>query len=192
VKKTLEQIKKCLVCSGKLPHLPRPVLSVASSSKILIIGQAPGRIVHATGIPWNDKSGEQLRTWLNVSSAQFYDVRNFGIVPMGFCYPGKGKSGDLPPRPECAPTWHPHVMLKLKKVQLTILVGAYAQRYYLRSEAYPTLTDTVRNFRRYLPDYFPIVHPSPRNGIWLRKNTWFTDEVVPELQQLVHKVLSGT
>ncbi len=189
MKKILEQINTCLVCSGKFAHQPRPVLSVGARSKILIIGQAPGRVVHQTGIPWNDKSGEQLRTWLDVTPSEFYDIDNFGIIPMGFCYPGKGKSGDLPPRPECAPLWHPKLMLKLKKVELTILVGAYAQKYYLRSEASPTLTETVRNFRRYLPLYFPIVHPSPRNGIWLRKNPWYTKEVVPELQLLVHKLL---
>ncbi len=187
--KLLTDIETCEICKGKFPHNPRPVVSVSEHSKILVIGQAPGTKVHASGIPWDDASGRNLRKWLGVTDEQFYDTNLFGIVPMGFCYPGKGKSGDLPPRPECAPEWHEKILTKLKNVKLTLLIGLYAQAYYLGDARKKTLTETVANFEAYFPDYLPLVHPSPRNGIWMRKNPWFEEKIVPRLQETIKSVL---
>lgn len=184
----LNEIKKCSLCSEQLPLGPRPVISTHQNSKILIIGQAPGTKVHETGKPWNDHSGRNLRKWLGVTDDQFYNPELFAIVPMGFCYPGKGKSGDLPPRPECAPQWHQKLLAEMPNIQLTLLIGQYAQGYYLERRK-KTLTETVRSFEDYLPNYFPLVHPSPRNGIWMLKNPWFEEEVLPELQRIVGDVL---
>lgn len=185
----LEEIKQCRICEDFLDLGPNPVVSVSRKSKILVIGQAPGTKVHASGIPWDDASGKNLRKWLGVTNEQFYDPDLFGIVPMGFCYPGKGKSGDLPPRPECAPKWHTALLGQMPEARLTLLIGQYAQAYYLGDRKKKTLTETVRNFRNYLPDFLPLVHPSPRNGIWMRKNEWFEKEVVPELQSVVRSVI---
>lgn len=185
----LSQIKACTVCAEHLPLGPRPVVSISAHSKILVIGQAPGTKVHASGIPWDDASGKNLRKWLGVTNEQFYDTNLFGIVPMGFCYPGKGKSGDLPPRPECAPLWHNQILDLLKEVKLTLLIGQYAQAYYLGERKKKTLTETVQNYNHYLPEFFPLVHPSPRNGIWMRKNQWFEEEIIPKLQQSVKSIL---
>ena len=161
------------------------LLSAHSEAKIVIIGQAPGIKVHNSGIPWDDASGRQLRKWLNVSDADFYDETKFAIVPMGFCYPGKGKTGDLPPRPECAPQWHQSLFDLMPNLELVILIGMYAQKHYLKALAKKTLTETVANYKTYLPDYFVLPHPSPRNRFWLTKNPWFEVEVVPELQKRV-------
>lgn len=185
----LSDIKQCRICEDFLELGPNPVVSVSQKSKILVIGQAPGTKVHASGIPWDDASGKNLRKWLGVTNEQFYDPDLFGIVPMGFCYPGKGKSGDLPPRPECAPKWHTALLDRMPEVRLTLLIGQYAQAYYLRDRKKKTLTETVQNFQEYLPDFLPLVHPSPRNGIWMRKNEWFEDEIVPELQAVVREVI---
>lgn len=185
----IAEISACMICRKSLPNLPRPILSVSASCKILIIGQAPGQKVHDSGIPWDDQSGNELRRWLGVGKDQFYDAKVFGLVPMGFCYPGKGASGDLPPRPECAPRWHQPLLEKMKGIQLTLLIGMYSQKYYLGDSVSPTLTDTVRNFRDYLPKYLPLVHPSPRNKVWQKKNPWFESEVVPELRKIVKKLL---
>lgn len=181
----LSKIKKCEICSGLLPYKPNPVLAAHADSKILIIGQAPGQKVHDSGTPWDDKSGDELRRWLCVTKEQFYDTKIFAIVPMGFCYPGKGTSGDLPPRPECAPTWHSQILNKMKNIKLTILIGSYSQKYYLREKLKPTLTETVKSFHEYLPNYFPLVHPSPRNRIWQAKNPWFEKDVVPFLKEAI-------
>lgn len=172
-KPLLNTIRACTICSDTLPLGPRPVLSAHSESRILIIGQAPGLAVHQSGIPWHDKSGENLRHWMDVDTHGFYDERLFAILPMGLSYPGKGKSGDLPPRPECAPAWHAQVLDALPNLRLTLLIGAYAQRYYLDKTAERTLTETVRNYERYLPHYFVLPHPSPRNNIWQAKQPWF-------------------
>jgi uracil-DNA glycosylase len=185
----LTHIKNCRICEEFLELGPNPVVSASTKSKILIIGQAPGTKVHASGVPWDDASGKNLRKWLGVSNEQFYDSSIFGIVPMGFCYPGKGKSGDLAPRPECAPQWHAALLDQMPQVQLTLLIGQYAQAYYLGDRKKKTLTETVRSFQEYLPDFLPLVHPSPRNGIWMRKNEWFEEEVVPALQRIVRHLI---
>lgn len=187
MKKLLEEIKQCRVCEKYLD--PNPILSIGRQSKIIVIGQAPGRIVHETGIPWNDKSGDNLRSWLGVDRKTFYDTKNFGIIPIGFCYPGTGKSGDLPPRPECAPLWHDKLLKQITDVQLIILVGQYAQRHYLKDRAKETLTETVKNFSKYLPNYFVLPHPSPRNNIWMAKNKWFERKVLPSLKMTAAGIL---
>ncbi|MDO6436641.1 uracil-DNA glycosylase family protein [Cyclobacterium sp. 1_MG-2023] len=185
----LKEIRACTLCEKYLPLGPRPVLSAHANSKILIVGQAPGTKVHASGLPWDDVSGKNLRTWMDVDKDLFYNSEIFGIVPMGFCYPGRGKGGDLPPRPECAPKWHPDLMREMPKIQLVLLIGQYAQHYYLGKEKKKNLTETVRNYQDYLPKFFPLVHPSPRNRIWQMKNPWFEEEVVPALQLAVHALL---
>lgn len=189
MKRLLEQVGQCQICAGCLPNSPKPILQVSSESRILIIGQAPGRRVHYSGVPWDDQSGDELRRWLGVEKAQFYDAKLFGLMPMGFCYPGKGKSGDLPPRPECAPLWHHQLLAKMKYVQLTLLIGQYSQKFYLGDKFNPTLTENVRSFRDFLPQFLPLVHPSPRNRIWQKKNPWFELEVVPKVREIVYSIL---
>lgn len=186
----LTKINTCTLCKASLPNVPKPILSFESTCKILIIGQAPGQKAHDSGIPWNDASGEELRRWLDIERHQFYDTSLFGIVPMGFCFPGTGKSGDLPPRPECAPTWHPQILAALTNIRLILLIGAYAQSYYLKERSYRTLTENVLQYNDFLPDFFPLVHPSPRNRIWQKKNPWFEEEIIPELRKQVRKALA--
>ncbi len=187
----LDNISQCTICKENLPLGPRPVVSAHPDSKIVIIGQAPGTKVHASGIPWDDASGKQLRKWLDVSDDDFYDTTKFAIIPMGFCYPGRGKSGDLPPRPECAQQWHQPLFDHLKKVELIILIGMYAQNYYLGKQAKKTLTETVKNYQEYLPKYLPLPHPSPRNRFWLTRNPWFEVELLPSFRQIVSKTLKN-
>ncbi|PHN01200.1 uracil-DNA glycosylase family protein [Flavilitoribacter nigricans] len=181
--------RSCDICAPHLPHGTRPVFNIHPHSRVLIIGQAPGRKVHETGIPWDDPSGKRLRTWLGVDEATFYDPEYFGILPMGFCYPGKGRSGDLPPRPECAPQWHEPLLRLMPNVQLTLLFGQYALERYLGADRRKNLTETVRNWEAYQPNYLPLPHPSPRNQIWERKNSWFGEEVLPYLQEMVSRIL---
>ncbi len=159
------------------------------NSRIAIIGQAPGMKVHQSGIPWHDASGKALRNWLGVTEDQFYDASLFAIVPMGFCYPGKGKSGDLPPRPECAPQWHPELLEQMPNIALTLYIGQYAQKCYLGNRIGKNSTETVRDFRQFLPSAVPLPHPSPRNRFWQAKNPWFAAEVLPELQRVVKALL---
>jgi uracil-DNA glycosylase len=185
----LKEIKNCKVCAHHLEFGVNPIIAANSKSKIIIIGQAPGRIVHNTGIPWNDKSGDNLRNWLGVDKDTFYDVKKIALMPMGFCYPGTGKSGDLPPRPECAPLWHTKLLKFMPDVKLIILIGQYAQDYYLGDSAKNTLTETVKQYKIYLPNYFTLPHPSPRNNIWQAKNSWFREEVLPELKLKVKEIL---
>lgn len=185
----LEQVRACRLCAGQLPLGPRPVLRASPSARLLIVGQAPGTKVHASGIPWDDQSGKRLRQWMGIAPEVFYDEQKVAIIPMGFCYPGKGKSGDLPPRPECASHWHGQLLPLLPNVQLTLLVGRYAQGYFLGDTAKSTLTETVVHWADYLPRYMPLPHPSPRNQFWLRRNPWFEREAIPELQQLVAQAL---
>ena len=181
----LTEIKQCNVCLPYLINGTNPVVSASPKSKILIIGQAPGSVVHHSGIPWDDKSGERLRDWLQVDESTFYNPDVFALIPMGFCYPGKGKTGDLPPRKECAPLWHQQILDKITQVELTLLIGNYAQEYYLGASKKRTLTETVKNFEEYLPNFLPLPHPSPRNNIWLKKNPWFNENVLPILKEII-------
>jgi len=190
MKKLLSEIRNCSVCRAYLPLGPRPIVTAHPEAKIIIIGQAPGTKVHETGVPWNDPSGRQLRKWLGVSDAVFYDETKIALVPMGFCYPGKGKGGDLPPRPECAPLWHQKLWDGMPNLELIIVIGTYAQKYYLKEAMEKNLTETVRAYEKYSPRYFPLPHPSPRNRFWLTKNPWFDDEVVPKLQRTVKGIFS--
>ena len=189
MKQLLSEISKCTLCAEYLALGPRPVVSISKSSKIIVIGQAPGTKVHNSGIPWDDKSGQNLRSWMDISDEVFYDNSKIGIVPMGFCYPGKGKSGDLPPRKECAPKWHTPIFEKTENIKLVLLIGTYAQAYYLKDKKEKTLTETVRNFGQYLPKYFVLPHPSPRNNIWMKKNPWFKEDVIPALRMAVKGAL---
>lgn len=187
--KLIEEIKACQICAEHLPLGPRPVLDFHPAAKVIIIGQAPGTKVHASGIPWDDQSGKRLRTWLDVSDEDFYDPQKFAIVPMGFCYPGKGKTGDLPPRRECAPQWHQPVLNMMPNLELYLLIGQYAQKYYLKERKKKTLTETVSHFEDYLPTYLPLPHPSPRNLFWFRRNPWFEEAILPYLRKRVKRLI---
>ncbi|WP_200975410.1 uracil-DNA glycosylase family protein [Echinicola sp. 20G] len=189
MKELLKEIRNCTVCAESLPFGPNPVVRASAKSQILIIGQAPGKKVHESSIPWNDQSGDNLRRWLGVDEETFYDASKIALVPMGFCYPGTGKSGDLPPRPECAPLWHERLLKLMPHLELTILVGNYAQAYYLKGNIRKTLTETVKNYESYLPTYWPLPHPSPRNNIWQAKNPWFAKEVLPGLKSRMEGIL---
>ncbi len=184
----LKEVRGCTVCAEHLPLGPRPVLRVGIGARILVVGQAPGTKVHESGVPWDDDSGKHLREWLDVEE-EFSDPDAFGILPMGFCYPGKRTGGDLPPRPECAPLWHPTLRATLADVRLTLLVGRYAQKYYLGKLGKRTLTETVRAYRAYLPEYFPLPHPSWRSRGWIRRNPWFSEELLPELRREIRGAL---
>ncbi len=186
--RTLAEARACRVCAAHLPLGARPVLRASVTACVLIVGQAPGTRAHATGIPWNDPSGDRLRDWLGLDRRAFYDTSRIAIVPIGFCYPGVDKKGgDKPPRPECAPLWHDRLRAQMPDVALTLLVGGYAQRRYLGRRACRTLTETVRNWRAYAPDYLPLPHPSWRNTAWLKKNPWFETEVLPVVRACVRR-----
>lgn len=184
----LADIKQCTLCLPYLEHGVNPVVAAHPQSKIAIIGQAPGSVVHRTGIPWDDQSGERLRSWLGVDKTTFYNPQYLALIPMGFCYPGKGKSGDLAPRKECAPLWHEQLMEKMQHLELIVLIGQYAQNYYLGKRKQRTLTETVKQFKNYLPEFLPLPHPSPRNNIWLKKNSWFETDVLPTLKQKIQQL----
>lgn len=186
-----KEISRCEICSEHLPLGPRPVIQFASKSRIVIVGQAPGTKVHETGIPWDDPSGDHLREWLRVSRDAFYDPDSFALVPMGFCYPGKAKSGDAPPRPECAPQWHESVFDAIAPDPLLLLCGQYAQQHYLGASRKKTLTETVRSFQEYGARTIPLPHPSWRSRIWMKKNPWFEAKLLPVLRRRVKKRLRG-
>lgn len=178
----LESVRGCRACENELPLEPRPVIRATTTARLLIVGQAPGVRVHESGVPWDDPSGERLRQWMGITRDRFYDERHIAIIPMGFCYPGRGKSGDLPPRTACAELWLSRLLAHLPDVQLTLLIGRYAQAHYLGGRCQRTLTETVRAWRDYQPHYLPLPHPSGRNNIWLRRNGWFETEVIPTLR----------
>ncbi|WP_228064341.1 uracil-DNA glycosylase family protein [Novilysobacter avium] len=187
----LVDIRACRICEACLPLGPRPVLTAARSARLLIAGQAPGRRVHMSGVPWDDASGARLRDWLGIDSETFYDPTQVAIVPIGFCYPGKAGSGDAPPRPECRATWHPRLLPLLPEIRLNILIGQYAQAYFLGPSRPGNLTATMRQWRDFLPRYLPLPHPSPRNVAWFKANPWFEGEVLPELRDEVRRVLGS-
>ncbi len=183
-------MRACTRCSAHLPLGPRPVLQLHAAARLLVAGQAPGRKVHETGLPFNDASGDRLRDWLGISRETFYDARQIAIVPMGFCFPGTGKSGDLPPRPECAPAWRAPLLSHLKHLRLTLVIGRYALAYHL-PDAGASLTEGVQGWRRHWPQVVPLPHPSGRNNLWLKRNPWFEQELLPPLRIRVAQVLAG-
>ncbi len=187
-KSLLDDVRACEICKDHLPLGPRPIVQLDPKAKILVVGQAPGRRVHETGIAFNDPSGDRLRDWMAISKDIFYNEEQIALLPMGFCFPGTGKSGDLPPRPECAPAWREQLLSQLDQVQLILVIGQYAQDYHL-DRGKRTLTDVVKSWRDYWPKVMPLPHPSPRNNIWLRKNPWFEEELLPPLKQRVAEVL---
>jgi len=190
LRRTLSEARACQICSASLPFGPRPVLQMGSTARLLIISQAPGRKVHESGIPWNDASGDRLRDWLQLDRLAFYDATKVAFLPMGLCYPGVGESGgDKPPRLECAPLWHERLLRYLPDVRLTLLVGQFAQQHYLASTRKSSMTETVKAFAEYAPQYFPLPHPSWRSTVWMRKNPWFEATTVPELRQVVRETV---
>ena len=184
------EVRSCRLCEKHLPHPPRPVIQIHPNARILIAGQAPGRKVQASGIPFDDASGDRLRDWMGITKDVFYDPQQVAIVPMGFCFPGTGKSGDLPPRPECAETWRERVLDQLPNIESTLVIGKYAQDYHF-NQSVNTVTELVNNWQEYWPDRIPLPHPSPRNNLWLRKNPWFESELIPRLQTQIAKILAN-
>ncbi len=180
----LNEVRACSICKAHLPLGPRPVLQLHSKARVLIAGQAPGRKVHESGVPFDDASGNRLREWLGVTHEVFYDPEQIAILPMGFCFPGSGRSGDLPPRPECAPAWRKQLLGQLRHLEVTLVLGQYAQAYHF-GEASSSLTELVKSWRTYWPHMVPLPHPSPRNNLWLRRNPWFEVEVLPSLRKRV-------
>ena len=189
--KLLTEIRACRACEPELPLGARPVLIADARARILVAGQAPSTRVHATGIPWNDASGKRLREWLGLDPEVFYDPARVAIVPMGFCYPGVGKSGDLPPRVECRRLWHDRIFGMLPGLGLRIVIGQYAQAYHLAGRTRANLTETVAAWREFAPALYPLPHPSPRNQMWLKRNPWFAEELLPDLRETVRRVLAG-
>lgn len=189
ISKLIRDIRACTICKAHLPLGPRPILQIHPNARILVVGQAPGRRVHETGIPFNDPSGVRLRQWMGIDESVFYNAEQIALLPMGFCYPGTGKSGDLPPRPECAEKWREQVLQRLTNIKLTLVIGQYAHAWHLKGRQNATLTETVRNWEAHWPAFVPLPHPSPRNNIWLKKNQWFEEELVPKLQQRVSDAL---
>lgn len=188
----LHDIRACRVCAGALPHEPRPVVQAAESARVLIIGQAPGSKVHASGKAWDDDSGDRLRDWTGLAREEFYDPAKVAHMPSGFCYPGKGNGGDLPPRRECAPLWHDTLREHLPQVRLTLLVGQYAQKLYLPKGFAANLTEAVDRWSDAPKGLFPLPHPAWRSRMWMAKNPWFEEEVLPALRERVRSALEGT
>ena len=185
----LAAVRACRACEAHLPLGPRPVLRARETARILIVGQAPGVRVHTTGIPWSDPSGERLRGWMGIGKAVFYDESRIAIIPMGYCYPGRGTGGDLPPRRECAELWLEQLLSRLPQLELTLLIGQYAQRHFLGSRRKPSLAETAKAWREYAPQFMPLPHPSPRNQPWFKRHPWFARQLVPELRARI-KTLS--
>ncbi|KEF32068.1 Hypothetical protein D777_00702 [Marinobacter nitratireducens] len=186
----VRRVRACTICAESLDHEPRPVIQLSESSRILVVGQAPGRRVHETGLPFNDPSGDRLRDWMGVTRDTFYDEQLLAILPMGFCYPGTGKSGDLPPRPECAPAWRQLLLDRLTNIELTLVIGQYAQAWHLEAPS-STVTENVKRWQEFWPTVVPLPHPSPRNNRWLRNNPWFESEVVPALRTEIQRLLGA-
>lgn len=183
-------VRACRLCQG-LPLGPKPIFQADPAAKILIAGQAPGRRAHERGLVFDDPSGDRLRAWLGVERAAFYDPASFAVLPMGFCFPGTGSGGDLPPRPECALAWRDALLAELPRVELTLVIGRYAQDWHLGDRAGRNLTATVAGWRSFWPDLLPLPHPSPRNARWLSQNRWYEEEVLPTLQKRVGRILGS-
>lgn len=188
----LTDVRACEVCKEFLPLGPRPILTIHADVQILLISQAPGRLAHESGIPWKDPSGNRLRDWMEISREDFYDPTIVGVLPSGFCYPGKGKTGDLPPRKECAPLWHDRLLAHMNNIKLTLIIGNYAQKRYLGKQKKKNLTETVRHFHEYAPDIIPLPHPSPLNMRWMKKNAWFETDVLPVLKEQVREITQNS
>lgn len=188
MKTLLAEVRNCTLCAANLPLGPRPVLQASPQAKILIAGQAPGKKVHLSGVPFDDPSGKRLREWMGIDDTVFYDARRIAILPMGFCYPGTGKSGDLPPSPECAPQWRDALLAKMPNIELTLVMGQYAQTWHFARSA-KNLTELVRDWRSYWPQMIPLPHPSPRNNRWLKQNPWFEADVLPSLKSRIVELL---
>lgn len=185
----IASVKACDICKAHLPLGPRPVFQIHPDAKILVAAQAPGLAVHETGIPFNDPSGDRLRQWMGITRDTFYNANKIALLPMGFCFPGTGKSGDLPPRAECAPAWRKQLLAFMPSIELTLIIGQYAHKWHLRDTQKDTLTETVKNWHDYMPRQIVLPHPSPRNNIWLKKNAWFEIEVLPILKTCVAEIL---
>jgi uracil-DNA glycosylase len=186
----LAEVRACTLCARHLPFGPRPIFQLHPAARVLIAAQAPGRKVHESGVPFSDASGERLRAWLDLSREAFYDARRVAILPMGFCFPGTGASGDLPPRPECVPAWREQLLSRLKSLRLTLVIGQYAQVFHLPG-AGRSLTETVQNWRDHWPEVVPLPHSSPRNNIWMKRNPWFEKELLPALRSRVAAVFAN-
>lgn len=182
-------VRQCRACESHLPLGARPILQVSEAARVLIVGQAPGARVHASGIPWDDPSGARLRKWMGLDAARFYDASQIAIIPMGYCYPGRGPDGDLPPRRECATLWLDHLLTKLPRVELTLLIGLHAQRHFLGNRRKSTLTETVKAWREFVPGYLPLPHPSARNTPWFQRNPWFELDLIPVLRERIQSLL---
>jgi uracil-DNA glycosylase len=187
----LAAVRQCRACEGQLPLGPRPVLRAGRAARILVVGQAPGARVHASGIPWDDPSGERLRAWMGLGTDAFYDESRIAIIPMGYCYPGRGRGGDLPPRRECASLWLDQLLARLPRIELTLLIGLHAQRHFLGGRRKRSLTDTARAWREFAPEYLPLPHPSARNTPWFRRNPWFERELLPVLRERIRSLHAG-
>jgi len=187
---TVAAVRACEICKSHLPLVPRPVFQISQTARILVVGQAPGRRVHETGIPFNDPSGERLRSWMGIDRSVFYDSARIALLPMGFCYPGTGKSGDLAPRPECAENWRKLLLGFLPDIQLTLVIGQYAQAWHLGDQQKDTLTETVKNWKEYWPRVLALPHPSPRNNLWLRKNPWLEEDILPVLKGRIRQLMA--
>ena len=191
LEKLVTQIRSCNICMEHLPNQPRPILQCDAAARILVAGQAPGWRVHESGIPFNDASGQRLRDWMGIDRNQFYDPKKLAIIPMGFCYPGTGKSGDLPPRIECANMWRQSLLAQLPNIELTLVIGQYAQNWHLKGQQKYNLTQTVKAWRDYWPSTLPLPHPSPRNNIWLKRNPWFEEDILPILKEKIRILLAS-
>ncbi|MGZ5244688.1 MAG: uracil-DNA glycosylase family protein [Bacteroidia bacterium] len=189
LEKLLEEVRACRVCEAHLPLGPRPVLRIHPEAKILISGQAPGTKVHETGIPWNDLSGKRLREWMGIGPEIFYDQTKVAVLPKGFCYPGKGTRGDLPPREECAKLWFDQLLAHMPNLQLILPIGIHSQAYFLKGKRKSTLAETVAAYEEYMPRFMPLPHPSPRNIMWFRKHSWFEQDIGPSLKCIVSQIL---
>lgn len=188
----LAEVRLCHACEAQLPLGPRPILGAHGAARILIVGQAPSLRVHTTGIPWDDPSGDRLRSWMGLGKDQFYDESQIAIIPMGYCYPGRGRGGDLPPRGECAMLWLDQLLVKLPRIELTLLIGQYAQRHFLKNRHKESLTQTVETWREFAPEYLPLPHPSARNTPWLQRNAWFERDLLPALDTRIQSLLGAS